>query len=516
MVESVGLWRIDPEAMSFLRSAVLAFVLAVFLHFAVLSQTKPPAQIPQAQLEPITAALRAQQFDQAAQLAASALKDFPGDAHLWALRGVALASAGDSKGGVAAFQQALNISPNYLMALQGAAEIEFQVGAPDAAPLLNRLLRLRPDDPVAHAMSGVLRYRRGDCAGAASHFDKAGAVLDAQPAALHAFAICLVRLQQVGRAVNVFQTIVSANPEDQHERRLLAAIQVMAHKSQEAVVTLEPLLRGGVADAETLELASAAYEDSGDTPNAVSTLRQAILLDPKNVNLYLDFVHICYLHQSFEVGIDVVGEGIAQLPTAAPLYLARGVLYVQLSHYDKAEADFEKAHEVDPTQSLSVAAQSMAAVQENDLNRALATVQVKLAKRPNDAYLLYLQADILSQTGAAPGTPEFQTAMRSARKAVALQPTLGEARGVLAKLDLLAGQNQEAIKQCRKALQINPKDQTALYRLIQALQKTGSKKEIPDLLRRLASLREQAAKEERDRSRYKLIEGDEPPLAAKP
>ena len=99
---------------------------------------------------------------------------------------------------------------------------------------------------------------------------------------------------------------------------------------------------------------------------------------------------------------------------------------------------------------------------------------------------------------------------------MALQPTLGEARGVLAKLDLLSGQNQEAIEHCRKALEINPKDQTALYRLIQVLQKTGSKREIPNLLKRLASLREQAAKEERDRSRYKLIEGDDSSAPAKP
>jgi tetratricopeptide (TPR) repeat protein len=502
--------------MTRLRTLAIAVVLAAFLQSTAQSQGQQSAQIPQARLEPITAALRAQQFDQAAQLAGAAVKDFPGDAHLWALRGVALASAGNPKEGLAAFQQALKIAPGYVMALQGAAEIEFQAGGPGAAPLLDRLLRVRPGDPVAHAMSGVLRYRQGDCAGAARHFEKSGAILDSQPAALHAFAICLVRLKEVDRAVNVFQRIVSANPEDQQERRLLAAIQVIAGKPKEAVVTLGPILGDAAADAHTLELASSAYEESGDTPNAVSSLRQAILLDPKNVNLYLDFAHISYLHQSFEVGIGVVSEGIAQVPSAATLYLARGVLYVQLADYEKAEADFEKAHEVDPNQSLSVAAQGMAAVQANDLDRALETIQAKLARKPNDAYLLYLQADILSQKGAAPGTPEFETAMRSAKRAVAIQPTLGEARGVLAKLDLLAGKNQDAIAQCRKALEINPEDQTALYRLIQALQKTGSKEEIPDLLKRLAALREQAAKEERDRSRYKLIEGDEPPPAAKP
>ena len=174
--------------------------------------------------------------------------------------------------------------------------------------------------------------------------------------------------------------------------------------------------------------------------------------------------------------------------------MARGVLYVQLALYDQAEADFEKAHELDPRQSLSSAAQGMAAVQANDLDRALSTVQAKLARKPNDALLLYLQADILAQKGAEPGTPEFQTAMRSAKKAVSLQPTLAGARGVLAKLYMQAAQYPEAVEQCRKALEIDPKDQTAVYRLIQALRKTGDKSEIPELLKRLAQLREQASK----------------------
>jgi hypothetical protein len=40
------------------------------------------------------------------------------------------------------------------------------------------------------------------------------------------------------------------------------------------------------------------------------------------------------------------------------------------------------------------------------------------------------------------------------------------------------------------------------------LRKTGQKQEIPELLARLAQLREQATNEERDRYRYKLfVEG---------
>ena len=478
------------------------------LTVALLSLSLAFSQAPRDQIEPITSALRAKDFETALQLSQSALQQFPNDAQLWTFQGIALASKGDSKKALAAFQQALKIAPNYLAALEGAAQIEYQASSLEAVPLLNHLLQLRPGDPTSHAMLAVLEYQHGNCQAAVPHFEKAGSLLDSQIDAVHAYGICLVRLKQFDRAAQVFERAVSLHPDDSRERYLLASILLMAHKPQEALTSLGPLLQANPPDAETLELASAAYEDVKDTPQAVSTLRQAILLNPQNVNLYLDFANLSFAHESFQVGIDVVSDGIGQQPQAAPLYLARGVLYVQLALYDKAEADFEKAHELDPRQSLSSAAQGMAAVQANDLDRALSTVQAKLARKPNDALLLYLQADILAQKGAEPGTPEFQTAMRSAKKAVSLQPTLAGARGVLAKLYMQAGQYPEAVEQCRKALEIDPKDQTAVYRLIQALRKTGNKSEIPELLKRLAQLREQASAEERERYRYKLVEDD--------
>ena len=255
-------------------------------------------------------------------------------------------------------------------------------------------------------------------------------------------------------------------------------------------------------------MAATAYEDAKDTTQAVNLLRRAILLEPQNVHLYLDFANISYTHGSFQVGVDVMNDGISLQPAAAALYFARGVLYVQLAQYENAEADFARAYELDPSQSLSAAAQGMAAAQENDYDRALGKVQASLARKPNDPLLLYLQADILAERQADPGTPEFQLAMRSARKAVSLQPSLGAAHGVLAKLDLQSGNYQEAAVECRKALAGNPRDQVALYHLILALRKAGEKDEIPDLLKRLAVLRREAAKEESERYRYRLVEGD--------
>ena len=462
-------------------------------------------------LDAIRAALASRDFDHAVELIRAELRRSPNNARLWTFQGIAFAGEGDNSNALLSFKNALKIEPNNVGALAGAAQSAYATNkSAEAVPLLNRLLRLRPDEPTAHAMLAVLEYREGNCADATTHFEKAGEVIRSQIDGLNAFGTCLVKLKKLGQAESVFSQALKLRPEDRRERHLLASLEIMTRKPQEALATLKPLLDDADPSADTLQLASAAYEDLGDTPRAVETLRQALLRDPLNVSLYLDFANISFSHESFQVGIDVIDEGLRLQPKSADLYLARGVLYVQLAQYDKAEADFEKAQELDPGQSLGAAAQGLAAVQENDLDHALATVQAKLKQNPNDPMLLYLQADVLTQKGADSGTPEFQLALQSAERAIKLRPTLAAGREVLAKLYMQTGQYKEAADQCRKALASDPKDQTALYRLIQALRKMGDKDELPALLKRLASLREETTKEEREKYRYKLIEEGEP------
>jgi tetratricopeptide (TPR) repeat protein len=487
-----------------LRKLALGLFLSLCLA-ATFAQTRANA------IEEIAAALRANEFDHALELSRAALKQAPGNAELWTMQGAAYAGNGNKSDALASYKSALKIAPDYIPAIHGAVQIEYEANDVAAIPLLQRLLRSNPDDRISHGMLAVLEYQRGNYTAAAANFEKTGSLFDSQLEGLHAWAACLVKLKRYDQAVDIFQRAVNLNPADDRERHLLASLQLMAHKPEDALVTLKPLIEAAKPSADTLELASSAYEDAKDTEAAVGALRQAILLDPNNVNLYLDFANISAAHQSFQVGVNVVNDGIAVLPKAAPLYFARGVLYAQSGQYANAQADFETAYKMDPSQSLTAAAQGLAAVQASDLDGALNSVQSKLAQKPSDPLLLYLQADILSQRGADPGTTDFQLAMRSAKKAVALRPTLAAARSVLAKLYLQAGQYPEAVEQSRKALSLDPKDQAAAYHLIQGLRKTGDTKEIPALLKQLATLRAQATKEESERNRFKLVEGDVSP-----
>lgn len=483
-----------------LSSRTLVWIAAPLLVVSSLT-----AQSRQDSVAQIVTALHDHQYAQALALLRPAIERSPRDAGLWTMQGVALQGQGAGKQALAAFRHALDLAPNDIPALQNAVQIEYDTADPAGIPLLEHLLRLRPEDITSQGMLAVLEYQQGNCAAAVPHFEKAAALFSTRLPALHAYGACLVRLHRFNQAVGVFQESLALNGHDPRERQIAASVQLMAHQPRQALATLEPLLNA-TPDADTLELVSSAEEDLHETDKAVDALRQAILLEPHDVHLYVDFAALSATHQSFQVGIDAVNDGIHLEPGAAPLYFARGMLYVQLAQYDKAEQDFEKAYALDPHQSLSVAAQGLAAVQQNNLTQALADVREKLARRPDDPILLYLQADILIQQGAAPGSPEFQTALRSAKRAATLRPALGPAREVLAKLYLQEEQYAAAAEQCRKALEIDPDDQIAVYHLIQALRKTDEKSEIPALLQRLAQLRQKATHEESEQYRYKLVE----------
>jgi Flp pilus assembly protein TadD len=148
----------------------------------------------------------------------------------------------------------------------------------------------------------------------------------------------------------------------------------------------------------------------------------------------------------------------------------------------------------------------MVAEQQDDLDKALAVVREKLRENPNDAMLLFVEADILAERNPDVGSPEFECAVATARRVSELQPGMTDAEDLLAKLDLQAGNNERAVDESRDALRRNPDDQPALYHLIVGLRRTGHKDELPPLLQRLAELRQKATHEEGEHNRYKLIE----------
>jgi tetratricopeptide (TPR) repeat protein len=458
----------------------------------------------------ISAALRGQHFQEALDLALAARRTSPNDVRILVLEGMALTGLRRDSEALAVFRTAMEVSPDYVPAIEGAAEIEYRQGSPGAAAHLQRLLALRPGEQTAHAMLGALAWKRSDCAAAVRHFGQARTVILAQPDALREFGACLLKMKQPEEAADVFRQLISLQPEDRSARYSLAVSLMDAAHSRDAIGALQPLAEAKNPDPIALELISAAHEALGETPQAVALLRQAVLLDPRNVNLYLDFASLSFTHQSFQVGIDMINAGLTQSPDSGALYLARGVLYVQTAEYGKADADFARAEQLDPGRALGSVARGLSQIQQNNLDQALVTIRAQLKVNSKDPFLHYVLAELLSRQGAQAGSPEFREAVDAAAEAVRLKPDFVLARDVLSRLYLQAGQVDQAIRQCRLALRDDPSDEMALYRLIRALQSSGrpeAASEVPALLKRFASVRREAQQRQAQESQYRLVEG---------
>lgn len=457
----------------------------------------------------IESAIRNQNYTEALSIADSALKTNPRDFRVWTLKGIALSLKGETAPALAAFQSAIAISPDYPPALQGEAQLLYQAGDKRAIGVLQKIVKVNPGDQTAHEMLAVTQAKHENCDLALPQFQIVDKAVESHPDSLELYGYCLMREKQFDEAAGKFERLIKLLPDKPYPRFDLALMQTLANRNEDAIQTLQPLLPAQPGDPDVLSLASQAYEAVGDTPNAVSNLRRAIILQPDNADLYVRFAGICLGHDSFDVGVDMTNAGIKRIPNNASLYIVRGLLYGQLAEYDKADRDFETAEQLNPAGITGSYALALTEIQAGHSRDALTEIRKKLIDHPKDASLHFVLAKILAEQGAKPGTATFRQAMDSALLAIRLKPDLTPARDLLAGMYLKAGQNTLAIEQCRRALQTDPADQSALYHLIMALRNSGQKAEINALVQRLMALQRGTSGQQEMRTHYKLVEQDQ-------
>ncbi len=422
--------------------------LPALLLFWLRFQTQDPAVL-----------LRAGEFAQALTAVQSQLKAQPNNPRLLTMQGIALAQLGRESTALSSYRKALTHSPDYLPALEGAAQIEYKTDNPEARIHLAHLLKLNARDQTAHAMRGSLEARVGQCEQAVADFAAATDELAKQPDAQRQNGTCLFRLQRWTDSEDAFAALLNINPQDNHAAYGMASAQIQAGELEQAVKTLQAFPN----DAQALALSAGALEALGRTPDAIANLRNAIIADPKRESFYTQFAELCFTYKSYEAGVAVLTAGLTQLPTSAKLYLARGVLFVQQAKYEAADADFATAEKLDPREATSSDAKILALVQANRLNEANHSLDEKLKQHPRDAQLHFFKADVLSRLNDNKGS------MVAVKQAIALRPDFPMAHDLLARLYLQSGDEARAITECQAALKSDPQDETALYRWLRIL-----------------------------------------------
>jgi tetratricopeptide (TPR) repeat protein len=474
------------------RTTQAASVRAVGSVTILLFAFFPQFGLGQGSPDQIMQALRAKDYPTAVSAADAVLATrptHPEDCRILVMRGMALRGEGRADDSLQSFQAALNGCPHFVPALEGAAQIEYARRSPEAVPILEELISIKPEDLTAHAMLAVLAWQRGDCVSALPHFEKASSLVQQNSEAKREYAACLLAEGEAVRSVDLYRQLMEASPNTQTRMQFAVALW-KAKQLDEALGTLSRLLEAGSANAHALALAAQIAEEKGATPLAIQWLRQAIVLDPSAVKNYVLFATFAFNHDSFQVGIDMIDAGLKVQPGAAPLYLARGVLRVQLSQIDGALGDFEQAHRLDPNLSLAEDAMGMVHSQQHDNQGSIEVFRRHAEKNPRDPLLQYLYAEALLESPDS-GKPEVQAeAIRAASQAVKLEPDYQPARDLLTVLYMRSGNASAAKQQAEEALKRNPDDSAAIYQEMMADRKLGQKGDMDGLVARLKQLKQ--------------------------
>ncbi len=185
--------------------------------------------------------------------------------------------------------------------------------------------------------------------------------------------------------------------------------------------------------------------------------------------------------KQYEEAVRYYSQAISLLKTSDKdnwnYYYARGVCYERLNQWDKAEADLQKALQLDPDQPLTLNYLGYSWVDQNKhLKRAMAYIRKAVKLKPNDGYFV----DSLGWAHYRLG--EYKPAVKYLEKATELRPDDSVINDHLGDAFWRVGRRLEARFQWSQALTLNPEPEAVI----------NIKKKLKDGLPDLAEVKEVA------------------------
>ncbi|HKS09466.1 MAG TPA: tetratricopeptide repeat protein [Pyrinomonadaceae bacterium] len=159
-------------------------------------------------------------------------------------KGRAAATKGDNKAAVQFYSDAVAAHSNFAIALSDLGFMYIKLSQWDkAAETYEALIKLKPEDPVAHLNFGIARYNQKKFEDAETHLRKALELKSAGPMAHYYLAMTLVSLKRHNEALPEFEaTVANGGDNIALAHRYLGGLYINT-KPQQAADELEKYLK---------------------------------------------------------------------------------------------------------------------------------------------------------------------------------------------------------------------------------------------------------------------------------
>lgn len=352
-----------------------------------------------------------------------------------------------------------------------------------------------------------MRPFRATCCLAAGLLLAAGARLPAQNSTAAAYA-----LEQAGeyqQAQTAWEQIAKAHPEDaeayanlgllearqEHYTRAIALYRkaqglnrgmpglqmnlgLALFKSGDlrgAIREFEPLLKEAdpaSPDAQRLRiLLGMAYYGVGEYAAAVPVLREAMRRDPQDLPYRLVLAHSCLRAKQYPCVLDVYHEILTLNAESAEADMLAGEALDEMRDHAGAVAQFRAAVKADPKQPGVHFGLGYLLWTGSQYDEAAQQFQAELDNNPDNVQALVYLADTFIRMN------QPERAQPLLEKAARRDPRFEMTYLEMGILDSQSGQNQEALRELRRAAALDPNDVQVHWRLARVYQAMGKKQE---------------------------------------
>jgi len=376
--------------------------------------------------------------------------------------------------------------PSDLATRRALAFIELRSGrAQEALGMIEPALQKAPDDPTLLRIAGEAYLAAGKPAEAAAVYERANAVDKGNLASQVRLAQVRFATGDATRGFDELESLSASEPSAGQADFALFAAHLKRHEYDKALAVVDTIEKKQPKSAVPFNLRGVVYFAKRDLAKARQNFEKALEIqpdyisaaaslstidiqegklqaardrydrllekNPKNEQLLLASSQLLMLSGAPDDQVrSALDKAVAANPSSVPIRLARINFDIRRGDAKAAVAAAQAALVAIPADPQISDVLATAQFMNGDANQAAETMKQLVAKQPQNPLPLLR----LGQLQAA--MKDYQDAIQSGRKALALKPDLAPAIGLIVKIYLSTGRPEAAIAEARKLQKEQP------------------------------------------------------------
>ncbi len=400
-----------------------------------------------------------------------------------------------------AFQQALQLAPTHLEALQGLLDLQLQQDdTTNLVKTLDRAWEQESSDPrywmrlgelhglvlrQKPSLHGVLHADRIKQA-----YEKARALAPQDPDLLLRLADLTAANDNIAEATALYEQLFELRPSLTAVREKLALAYLRVGQREKSAALLEEILKREPLRFEIYNLLGEVYDELDQDERAIRNYQQSLLINPNQLAPYLRIFLLQMKLKQTEDALATLTTAAKNFPTVYVIPFYQGIYHAEKKDYAKALTYFRDAETLATEATDDIKLDSAfyfhyaaACERAGHPDQAVPLFRKAIALDPNNHQALNWLGYMWADQGE-----NLAEARQLIERAVALSPDNGAYLDSLGWVLFKQGHAPEALSHLRRAAELEKDDATVLDHLAAVLLHLGQREEAVRVLHRAAEL----------------------------